>query len=101
MYNERWGYHIFWMWNIGLAVGFISLALGYNSGIEAGEFPLWVSIPVEIVLCMLTIQVLGTVKNRTEQRLYLTLWDLTAAYIWTALNYACVHFILPSSCLFT
>src|SRR5258706_2266625 len=37
MYKERWGHHIFWMWNIGLAVGFISLALGYNSGIEAGE----------------------------------------------------------------
>jgi cbb3-type cytochrome c oxidase subunit I len=97
MYKERWGHHIFWMWNIGLAVGFVSLALGYNSGIEAGEFPLWVSIPVEIVLCMLTIQVLGTVKNRTEQRLYVTLWYLTAAYIWTALNYAFGHFILPYS----
>ena len=97
MYKERWGHHIFWMWNVALTVGFISLALGYNSGIEAGEFPLWVSIPVELVLCMLTIQVLGTIKKRTEPRLYVTLWYLTAAYIWTALNYAFGHFILPYS----
>ena len=47
MYKEKWGHSIFWMWNIGLVVGFVSLMLGYNSGIEAGEFPLWVSIPVE------------------------------------------------------
>src|SRR6202140_3782487 len=60
MYKESWGIPIFWMWNAALAVGLVSLALGYNSGIEAGAFPLWVSIPVELVLCMLTIQVVVT-----------------------------------------
>src|SRR6267154_775292 len=97
MYKERWGHHIFWMWNIGLAVGFVSLALGYNSGIEAGEFPLWVSIPVELVLCMLSIQVVVTIKKRTEPRIYVSLWYLSSAYIWTAMNYAFGHFILPFS----
>src|SRR6267154_941166 len=45
-----WGRPIFWMWNIGLAVGEASLLLGQNSGIEAGEFPWWISIAVQIVL---------------------------------------------------
>jgi cytochrome c oxidase cbb3-type subunit 1 len=97
MYKGNWGQVIFWLWNVALAVGFISLALGYNSGIEAGEFPLWVSIPVEIVLCISTVQVIVTIQRRTEQRIYISLWYLTAAYVWTALNYAFGHFILPFS----
>lgn len=39
MYKPQWGRSIFWMWNVTLVVGFVSLMLGYNSGIEAGEFP--------------------------------------------------------------
>jgi cytochrome c oxidase cbb3-type subunit 1 len=97
MYKENWGIPIFWMWNAALAVGLVCLAMGYNSGIEAGEFPLWVSIPVEIVLTLITIQVVMTIVQRKEPRIYVALWYLTAAYIWTVFNYAFGHFILPYS----
>lgn len=30
--GERWGYHMAWLWNLGLAAGFASLVLGYNQG---------------------------------------------------------------------
>ena len=86
MYKPQWGRSIFWMWNVTLVVGFVSLMLGYNSGIEAGEFPLWVSIPVELVLCMVAIQVVVTIKRRREPRIYVSLWYMAAAYIWTAMN---------------
>src|SRR6267154_3024767 len=97
MYKENWSRGILWLWNIFLGVGIVSLMMGYNSGIEAGEFPLWVSIPVEIVLIMVTIQVIGTIKLRKEQRIYVSLWYLSAAYVWTVFNYAFGHFILPYS----
>jgi cbb3-type cytochrome c oxidase subunit I len=97
MYKESWGIPIFWMWNAALAVGLVSLAMGYNSGIEAGEFPLWVSIPVQIVLTLIMIQVVMTIVQRKEPRIYVALWYLTAAYIWTVFNYAFGHFILPYS----
>lgn len=97
MYKEEWGNAIFWIWNLGLVVGFVSLMLGYNSGIEAGEFPLWVSIPVEAVLAAISLQVLMTLKQRREPRLYVAIWYLAAAYVWTTLNYAFGHFILPYS----
>jgi cytochrome c oxidase cbb3-type subunit I len=97
MYKEGWNSGIFWLWNIGLAVGIVSLVLGYNSGIEAGEFPLWVSIPVEIIFIQLSIQVIMTIKRRKEQRIYVSLWYLSAAYVWTVFNYAFGHFILPFS----
>jgi cytochrome c oxidase cbb3-type subunit I len=97
LYKESWNLPIFWGWNAALVVGFVSLALGYTSGIEAGEFPIWVSIPVEIVLCLVSVQVVVTIKRRTEPRIYVSLWYLAAGYIWTALNYAFGHFILPYS----
>ena len=46
---------------------------------------------------MITIQVVMTVVRRKEKRIYVTLWYLTAAYIWTVFNYAFGHFILPYS----
>jgi len=97
MYKESWNNSIFWLWNIGLAVGIVSLVLGYNSGIEAGEFPLWVSIPVEIIFIQISIQVIVTIKQRKEPRIYVSLWYLSAAYVWTVFNYAFGHFILPFS----
>jgi cbb3-type cytochrome c oxidase subunit I len=97
MYKENWNNSIFWLWNIGLVVGIVSLVLGYNSGIEAGEFPLWVSIPVEIIFIQLSIQVIVTIKRRKEPRIYISLWYLSAAYVWTVFNYAFGHFILPYS----
>ena len=97
MYKENWSLPIFWLWNLGLAVGIISLLLGYNSGIEAGEFPLLVSIPVELIFILITIQVIVTIVRRKEPRIYVALWYLTASYVWTVFNYAFGHFILPYS----
>jgi cbb3-type cytochrome c oxidase subunit I len=95
MYRESWSRAIFWLWNIGFTAALISLPLGQNLGIEAGEFPTWANILVEIVLAMITIQIVMTIYRRKEKLIYVTLWYLTAAYIWTTLNYAFGHFLLP------
>ena len=97
MYKENWSRALVWIWNIGLTGALVSLPLGQNIGIEAGEFPLWANVIVEIALIMITIQVVVTVVRRKEPRIYVTLWYLTAAYIWTVFNYAFGHFILPYS----
>jgi cytochrome c oxidase cbb3-type subunit 1 len=97
MYKESWSRWIFWLWTIGLTAGLISLPLGQNLGIEAGEFPTWANIGVQLVLTLVTIQVLMTVIRRKEKLIYVTLWYLTSAYVWTTFNYAFGHFILPFS----
>jgi cbb3-type cytochrome c oxidase subunit I len=97
MCQERWSRAIFWAWTIAVTAGLISLPLGYNLGIEAGEFPTPVNIAIEIVLVMVAIQIVMTIARRKQQRIYVSLWYLTAAYIWTAFNYAFGHFILPFS----
>ena len=97
MYKENWSRLIFWLWNLGLTAGLISLALGQNLGIEAGEFPVWDDILIELVFIAMTIQIIVTIVRRKEKRIYVTLWYLTAAFVWTVFNYAFGHFILPFS----
>lgn len=97
MYKENWSRAIFWLWNLGLTAGLVSLALGQNLGIEAGEFPVWDDIPIEIIFILMTIQIIVTIVRRKEKKLYVTLWYLTAAFVWTVFNYAFGHFILPFS----
>ena len=38
MYKENWSRALVWIWNIGLTGALVSLPLGQNIGIEAGEF---------------------------------------------------------------
>jgi cbb3-type cytochrome c oxidase subunit I len=97
MWKEEWGGWMFWAWNITLAAAILSLPLGQNLGIEAGEFPTWANVLVQILLTLITIQVVMTVVKRKEPLIYVSLWYLTAAYIWTTFNYAFGHFILPFS----
>ncbi|GIT72040.1 MAG: hypothetical protein Ct9H300mP28_18540 [Pseudomonadota bacterium] len=42
MWQEKIGLFLMWVWNIGLVIGMISLLIGYNQGLEAGEFPVLV-----------------------------------------------------------
>jgi len=84
-----------WAWNIGLIAGLISLAAGWNQGLEAGEFPLLIDIVIFVVISITTLQFLMTIARRLEPQLYVALWYLIAAFIWTVLNLILGSFILP------
>jgi cytochrome c oxidase cbb3-type subunit 1 len=95
LYKENWGYPLFWLWNAAILLGSITLMAGFNKGVEAGEYPVWVGILIMIVLIMTTLQVFGTVFRRRERRVYVALWYTMAGLIWTAMNYPLGNFILP------
>ena len=97
VYKERWGYGFLWVWNLTLAAGFVSLAMGYNQGLEAAEFPLLIDIVLWVALLGITVQFLVTVARRKEPRIYVSLWYLVAAFIWTDINWVLGNFIIPYS----
>ena len=92
---ERLGYVLVWMWNLAIIAGSLSLALGYNQGFEAGEYVLPVDIALFIVIGALTLQFIVTVGRRVVEGVYVSLWYLIAAFIWTVLNFIMGSFILP------
>jgi cbb3-type cytochrome c oxidase subunit I/cbb3-type cytochrome c oxidase subunit II len=86
MYKEEWGWWLLWIWNAFVFLGSISFLMGYNSGLEAGEYEWPLNILRFIVLLLITVQLLGTIFRRKEKRFYVALWYTTAAFIWTLFN---------------
>src|SRR5882724_13659829 len=97
IWNGHWGHWLLWVWNLGLVAGMLSLLLGYNQGLEAGEFPLLIDIVVFVVLTITTVQFLVTIAQRREAQLYVAVWYLIGAFVWTVLNLILGSFILPYS----
>ena len=86
LWGERWSYGLLWVWNLNLALAVILLALGWNRGWEAGELPLINVVITFLGLVQLTVQFLMTIKHRKEKPLYVSLWYLIAAFVWTDVN---------------
>ncbi|MFA1625390.1 cbb3-type cytochrome c oxidase subunit I [Rhizobium mongolense] len=84
-----------WLWNIVMAAALVALALGENHGLEAGELPLFAEIPIFAVIATVTAQFLITIARRLEPPLYVALWYLIGAFVWTTMNLVLGSFILP------
>ena len=91
----QWGVPLAWVWSISVLAGLIGLLVGENHGLEAGELPLYAEIPLFFVVAMATAQFLITIANRLEPPLYVALWYLIAAFVWTVMNLVLGSFILP------
>ncbi len=86
LWKEQWSHAILWIWNLNLALAMVLLALGWNRGWEAGEFPLVNVIVTFLMILLLMVQFLMTIKHRVETPLYVSLWYLIAAFVWTSVN---------------
>src|SRR6266478_1979854 len=91
----QWGVPLAWLYNISLAAGLISLPFAQNHGLEAGELPLFAEIPIFVVIAATTAQFLVTIAQRLEAPLYVALWYLIGAFVWTTMNLVLGSFILP------
>ncbi|HRP97199.1 MAG TPA: cbb3-type cytochrome c oxidase subunit I [Rhodocyclaceae bacterium] len=93
--GERLGYGLAWGWNIVLIVGLLLLLFGWNQGFEAGEFPWFIDALLLASIATLCAQFMMTVARRTEPQLYVSLWYLLAAFIWTVFNFILIVALLP------
>jgi cytochrome c oxidase cbb3-type subunit 1 len=82
----RLGGPLLWVWNANLASFIVLLALGWNRGWEVGELPLVNVIVLFLSLLALTAQCLVTIARRASPPLYVSLWYLIAALVWTDAN---------------
>jgi cytochrome c oxidase cbb3-type subunit I len=87
VWKERWGHALVWLWNLNLAAAFIGLTVfGTNRGWEAGELALWNVIILTALVLAVTIQLLMTIGRRTQRELYVSIWYLIGAFVWTDIN---------------
>ncbi len=79
--GARWSLPLLWAWNLNLLAAVVLMALGWNRGWEAGEFPLANVLVIFAVLLAFTAQCLVTIGRRREAPLYFSLWYLIAALV--------------------
>jgi cytochrome c oxidase cbb3-type subunit 1 len=84
--GARLSWPLFWLWNLNLGAFVVLLARGENRGWEVGELPLVNVIALFVALLVLTGQCLLTIHRRVSPPLYVALWYLIAALVWTDAN---------------
>lgn len=86
LWRERWSWPLLVVWNANLVVAMLLLVAGWNRGWEVGELPRGNVIVLFGALVALTVQMLMTIRRRRETPLYVSLWYLIAALVWTSAN---------------
>jgi cytochrome c oxidase cbb3-type subunit 1 len=87
LYSRRMGRAGLWLWNLTVASGTATLALGYTQSREYAEWIWPVDILVLIVLALTFYNLLRTVMAREEKLLYVSIWYAFGALIFTFFIY--------------
>ena len=86
LWRERWSWPLLVAWNVNLVIALGLVLAGWNRGWEVGELPLGNVVVLFGALLTLTLQMLMTIRHRRETPLYVSLWYLIAALVWTDAN---------------
>ena len=86
-------------WWSSLVIGIYSYPWGTNYGWEYAEIPLWVGpIPIKSIFTLswvgVVINVFMTISQRKYQKMYVSLWYLMGAMVWTTFTYIVGNFLL-------
>ena len=95
MYKEEWSRYAVWLWNGSLIVSFLSLLLGFNKGLEVAEFPNPLPLGLAAALFLVAYQVFMTIARRKEEKIYVSLWYIISALIWTGMNLLYGNLVIP------
>ena len=87
LYSERLGKLTLWLWNLALVAGVITLSLGQTQSREYAELIWPIDIGVLIALALIFYNLVETLKRRTENLLYVSVWYVFGAIVFTFLTY--------------
>jgi cytochrome c oxidase cbb3-type subunit I len=76
-----------WIWNIAVAVGTVTLALGYTQSREYAEWIWPVDIMLLLSMALVFFNLLATVSRRQEDLLYVSVWYALGALVFTFFIY--------------
>jgi cytochrome c oxidase cbb3-type subunit I len=87
LYSELFANISVLVWNIFLIASVGTLTLGKTQGREYAEL-IW-PIDIMVILCFLILSyvVIRTLMNRTENLMFVSLWYIMGAFIWTSVLY--------------
>jgi cytochrome c oxidase cbb3-type subunit 1 len=69
------------LWNVALAVGVVSVALGYTTGLEWLELPRFTRLTLVLAASLMAVPLMVTIRHRTVEHLYVSVWYLGLAML--------------------
>ena len=87
LYSERIGKACVWLWNLAMLAGVITLSLGYTQNREYAELIWPIDMGVLFVLALIFYNLFQTLKQRRENLLYVSVWYVFGAIIFTFFSY--------------
>lgn len=92
LWSEKLGMATLGLWVVIILSAVVTLAMGQNQGLEYAELPLWVDVLVTTAWVMFGINIFATVATRKYTQMYVSLWYIMAAILWTAFVYIVGNF---------
>ncbi|KJS33530.1 MAG: cytochrome-c oxidase [Desulfatitalea sp. BRH_c12] len=83
LYSERLGKLALWVWNLSILSGNVLLGLGYSQSREYAEWIWPVDIGILTAFALIFVNYLMTTLRRQEKILYVSVWYLFAALVFT------------------
>ena len=75
------------VWNLGVIVGVLMILSGNTQAREYAEMPWIIDIAILITLILIGYNILGTILNRKEHKLYVSLWFYAGIVLWFPIVY--------------
>jgi cytochrome c oxidase cbb3-type subunit 1 len=88
LYSEKLGLFTVAAWNLALVSLVVTLAMGFTQGREYAELIWPIDVAVVTAFVLIFINLIMTVKQRTETVLYVSVWYMLAGTVLTACTFA-------------
>jgi cytochrome c oxidase cbb3-type subunit I len=95
MHKEEWSKYALYLWNGTLLVSFALILAGYNKGLEVAELPNPLPLLLSAALFIVAYQVFMTIARRKEEKIFVSLWYIIAALVWTGMTLLFGNFVIP------
>jgi len=93
LFSEKLGVVTWALLNVAVLGGGTGLLLGYNKGIEYAELPVPFDVVVTVAWILLAVNLIATIAQRRVKYMYVALWYILGALVWTAVVYICGNFV--------
>ncbi len=85
-----------WLFNVGIFLALVTLALGYTQSLEYAEMEWPLDIAIVVLWVMFAVNVIGTLLARREEQMYISLWYIVATVIGVAVLYIVNNLAIPA-----
>lgn len=84
LWSEKLGVFTALLFDLIVLCAVFALPAGQNQGLEYAELPFYLDVAVTIAWVAFGVNVFGTVATRKHEKIYVSVWYIMGAVIWTA-----------------